>query len=273
MTNIESYSNGIFEKIKHITEDGAEYWYASELQDALGYDSWKVFKEVLSESKIAAENSGYDSRENFINVRNKIKIGSEDEIEVEDIILTRYASYLIVQNADPRKELVALGQSYFAVKTREKELGEVFQELTEEQKRISIREELKKHNKSLAQAARMAGIETSEDYSEFQNKGYEGLYDGMSARDIHESKGLKSNEKILDYMGSTELAANLFRATQTDEKLRREKISGKYYANQAHYDVGKKVRETIRELGGIMPERLPTPEKSIGEIQKKIKES
>lgn len=269
MANIENYSEKTFEEIKHVTENGVEFWYASELQDVLGYDSWKFFNEVIEESKISAENSGYDSRDNFINVRNRIKIGSNDEIEIEDIMLTRYASYIIVQNADPRKEMVALGQSYFAVKTREKELGEVFEELTEEQKRLSIREELKKHNKSLARAARMAGIESSQDYSEFQNKGYEGLYDGLSARDIHEKKGLDNNEKILDHMGSTELAANLFRATQTDEKLRREDIKGKYKANQTHYEVGKKVRATIKELGGIMPENLPTPEMSIEEIKKK----
>ena len=171
-------------------------------------------------------------------------------------------------NGDPQKEIIALGQSYFAVKTRQQELIENYDELSEDQKRLAIRSEMIEHNKSLAEAAQNAGVETPLDYAVFQNKGYQGLYGGLGMKEIHARKGLKKSQKILDHMGSTELAANLFRATQTDEKLRREKIKGKALANQTHYEVGRKVRETIRELGGTMPEDLPTPQKSIKQIAK-----
>ncbi len=171
-------------------------------------------------------------------------------------------------NGDSSKKIIALGQTYFAVKTRQQELIENFDDLTEDKKRLAIRNEMTAHNKSLAEAAQMAGIETARDYAIFQNKGYQGLYGGLGAKEIHERKGLKKSQKILDHMGSTELAANLFRATQTDEKLRRENIVGKTVANQTHYEVGKKVRQTISELGGTMPEDLPTPSKSIQQIEK-----
>jgi DNA-damage-inducible protein D len=199
-----------------------------------------------------------------------VELGSGAQRQIEDIMLSRYACYLIVQNADPRKEVIALGQSYFAVKTREKEIDEEFEQLTEEQKRVSIRNELKNHNKSLPEAAQLSGVETQQDYAIFQNKGYQGLYGGLGQKEIHVKKGLKKSQKILDYMGSTELAANLFRATQTDEKLRRENIKGKENANNIHFEVGKKVRQTIKELGGTMPEDLPTPNKSVKKIESEM---
>ena len=190
--------------------------------------------------------------------------------EIEDFALSRYACYLIVMNGDPRKEIIAIGQTYFAVKTRQQELIENYEELSEDQKRLAIRNEMKRHNIALADAAHDAGVIEQKDYAIFQNKGYQGLYGGLGVKEIHARKGLKKSEKILDHMGSTELAANLFRATQTEEKLRRENIQGKAAANQAHYDVGRKVRQTIQELGGTMPEDLPTPEKSVKQIEREV---
>ena len=200
-----------------------------------------------------------------------VNIGSGAEREVDDIELSRYACYLIVQNGDPRKKVIALGQSYFAIKTRQQELIENYDSLSEDSKRLAIRNEMKAHNKSLAEAAKQAGVTEPVDYAIFQNKGYQGLYGGLTKNDIHRRKGLKKSQDILDHMGSTELAANLFRATQTDEKLRNENIVGKEAANRTHYEVGKKVRETIKDLGGTMPENLPTPNKSIKQIEREQK--
>ena len=202
-----------------------------------------------------------------------VNIGSGAERELEDMELSRYACYLIVQNSDPRKKVIALGQSYFAVKTRQQELIDNFDKLNEDAKRLAIRHEMIEHNKMLVAAAKEAGVETTKDYAIFQNYGYKGLYGGLGAREIHARKGLKENQKILDHMGYEELAANLFRATQTEAKLRRENIQGKDNANQAHYTVGKEVRSTIERLGGTMPEDLPTPEKSIQQIEREIKKN
>lgn len=271
MSNIEKYSHKIFEDIKHITEDGIEFWYGRELQMVLEYKKWDNFKTVIEKSKISCNNSNINVQDHFADVRNMVQLGSGAQREIEDIMLSRYACYLIVQNADPRKEVVALGQTYFAVKTREREIEEDFSELLEDEKRLTIRNELKNHNKSLAEAAKMAGIEKPVEYAIFQNKGYQGLYGGLNKAQIHKKKRLDKNQQILDHMGSTELAANLFRATQTDEKLRREQIKGKEKANQTHYEVGAKVRQTIKELGGTMPEDLPTPEKSVKQIEKENK--
>lgn len=258
----------IFEDIKHSFEDGTEYWYARELQTVLEYSDWRNFTNVIDKARIACENSGIPLEDHFVDVTKMVDIGSGAERKVNDIQLSRYACYLIMQNGDPRKEVIAIGQTYFAVKTRQQEIIENYDILTENQKRLAIRNEIIAHNKALAEAARQAGITEPMEYAVFQNWGYKGLYGGMDMRAIHKHKGLKKSQKILDHMGSTELAANLFRATQTEEKLRREQVQGKTEANRTHYEVGKKVRETIQELGGTMPEDLPTPEKSIKQIER-----
>lgn len=268
MYDIEKYSEQTFEDIKHINEYGEEFWYARELQSVLEYAKWENFSNVISKAKEACANSGFSVKDHFPDVRKMVEIGSGAGRKIDDIMLSRYACYLIVMNGDPKKEVIAVGQTYFAVKTRQQEMIENYDELTEDQKRLAIRNEMIAHNKSLAEAAQIAGVIDAKDYAIFQNKGYQGLYGGLGAKEIHARKGLKKNQKILDHMGSTELAANLFRATQTDEKLRRENIKGKENANRTHYEVGAKVRQTIKELGGTMPEDLPTPSKSIQQIEK-----
>lgn len=275
--DLTKYSEQVFEDIKHINEYGQEFWYARELQAVLEYTEWRNFYKIIDKAKNACEYSRNEVSDHFVDVNKMVEIGSGAGREIQDIILSRYACYLIVMNGDPRKEVIALGQTYFAVKTRQQELIEDYDQLSEEQKRLAIRNEMIEHNKSLAEAARMAGITEQRDYAKFQNMGYKGLYGGLGAKEIHERKGLKKSQKILDYMGSTELAANLFRATQTEEKLRRENIQGIPEANKTHYEIGKKVRQTIKELGGTMPEDLPTPNKSISQIEreqtKRLKEA
>lgn len=268
MSELITYSEETFESIKHYTEDGEEFWFARELQFVLEYSQWRRFSEAIERAKLACKNSGFEIEEHFADVGKSSPMPNGGYREIEDIMLSRYACYLIVMNGDPRKDIISIGQTYFAVKTRQQELIENYGELTEDQKRLAIRNEMIAHNKSLAEAAQMAGVIDPRDYAVFQNKGYQGLYGGLGAKEIHQRKGLKKSQKILDHMGSTELAANLFRATQTDEKLRRDQIKGKDAANQTHYEVGKKVRQTIAELGGTMPEDLPTPEKSIKQIEK-----
>ena len=263
-----SYTETLFESIKHINEYGNEFWYARELQKALEYNQWRRFEEVIERAKNACKNSGNIISEHFANVGKSSPMPNGGERIIDDYALSRYACYLIVQNGDSRKKVIALGQTYFAVKTRQQELIENFDDLSEDKKRLAIRNEMKTHNKSLAEAAKMAGVSEPRDYAIFQNKGYQGLYGGLGRKEIHARKGLKKSQDILDYMGSTELAANLFRATQTDEKLRKENIIGKEAANQTHYEVGKKVRQTIKELGGTMPEDLPTPSKGINQIER-----
>lgn len=268
--NEHEYGESLFESIKHINEYGQEFWYARELQVALEYTKWENFKKVIEKAILACQNSDNLIPDHFAEVRKIVEAGVTSK-PIEDYELSRYACYLIVQNGDPRKKIIALGQTYFAVKTRQQELLEEYDSLNDDQKRLAIRQEMKEHNKSLADAAHDAGVVEPKDYAIFQNKGYQGLYGGLSRKDIHERKGLKKSQDILDHMGHEELAANLFRATQTEAKLRRENIQGKAQANQAHYDVGKKVRETIADLGGTMPEDLPTPTKSIKQIEKEQK--
>lgn len=265
---IERYSEEIFENIKHVNEYEQEFWYARELQEVLDYSQWRRFKDVIEKAMDSCEASGNMIEDHFANVGKMVSIGSSAEREVEDFMLTRYACYLIVMNGNPRKEVIALGQTYFAVKTRQQELIDDYEQLSEDQKRLAIRNEIREHNKSLAEAAKNAGVVEPKDYAVFQNRGYQGLYGGLGAKEIHVRKGLKKSQQILDHMGSTELAANLFRATQTDEKLRRDQVVGKREAGDVHFQVGQKVRQTIKELGGTMPEDLPTPQKSIKQIER-----
>ena len=268
MSELVKYSEQTFESIKHINEYGEEYWLARELQPVLEYVQWRNFAEAVERAKLACKNSGFSIEDHFADVSKTIEMPKGAHKDIPDYMLSRYACYLIVMNGDPRKEVIAIGQTYFAVKTRQQELIDNYEQLSEDQKRLAIRNEMIAHNKSLAEAAQMAGIEDPRDYAIFQNKGYQGLYGGLGAKEIHARKGLKKSQKILDHMGSTELAANLFRATQTDEKLRRENIQGKQAAYDTHYQVGKKGRQTIKELGGTMPEDLPTPQKSIAQIER-----
>lgn len=271
MTDIQQYNEKIFEKIKHINAYDQEFWYGRELAEILEYTKWGNFKRVVAKAKISCENSDFNILDHFADVGKMVTLGSGSQRSIDDMMLSRYACYLIVQNADSRKKVVALGQTYFAQKTREQELSENFEQLTEDRKRLAIRNELKEHNKRLSDAAKDAGVESNIEYAIFQNHGYMGLYGGLKAKDIHDRKGLKKSQHILDHMGSTELAANLFRATQTEDKLRRDNVKGKKNANNTHYEVGAKVRKTIEELGGTMPEDLPTPDKSVKTIEKEEK--
>lgn len=262
------HGESLFNSLKHVNEHGEEYWSARELMPIFEYKQWRQFKDVIGKAKEACEASNNKPSDHFADTRKMVELGSGAERGIEDYHLSRYACYLIAMNGDPRKETIALAQTYFAVKTRQQELIENYDELDEDTKRLAIRQELKTHNKYLADAAHDAGINTGVDYAVFQNHGYKGLYGGLTAQDIHKRKGLKKSQHILDHMGHEELAANLFRATQTEAKLRREKIQGKEAANNAHYEVGSKVRQTIADLGGTMPENLPTPEKSIKQLEK-----
>jgi DNA-damage-inducible protein D len=261
----------VFEQIKETDENGNEFWGARKLSKVLEYTDFRNFLAVINKAKEACKNSGQPVENHLVDFNEMVSIGSGAERKMESVKLSRYACYLIVQNADPAKEIVALGQTYFAVQTRLQEIQQMqaYQQLkTEEEKRMFLRKEMYEHNRHLAEAAKSAGVIDSIDYAIFQNHGYMGLYGGLDAKGIHKRKGLKKNENTLDHMGSAELAANLFRATQTEEKLKRDNIKGKQKANQTHLEVGKKVRKTIREIGGTMPENLPVAG-SIKKIDKK----
>jgi len=267
----EKLTRNPFESIKKINQYGQEYWSARDLMSLIGYSEYRFFKNVIEKAIESCENSNISSSDHFEHVHDMVEIGSKAKRKVENYQLSRYACYLIIQNADPSKELVALGQTYFAVQTRKQELHEDFENLTEDEKRLQLRNEMKKHNAHLADAAKNAGVMEPIDYAIFQNHGYKGLYGGLTASDIKQNKNLKKSQDILDHMGSEELAANLFRATQTEAKLRRENIQGKTNANITHFEVGRKVRKTIEELGGTMPENLPSPTKSIKQLENKSK--
>jgi DNA-damage-inducible protein D len=260
-----------FEDIRQVDEQGKEFWYARQLARVLEYNDFRNFLSAIEKAKKSCEMSGNAVSDHLVEANEVVELGSGAQKSYSSFKLSRYACYLVVQNADPSKEIVALGQTYFALQTRLQEINRMAQynNLTsEEERRLFLRKDLKDHNVQLADAAKDAGVIEPKDYGVFQNHGYKGLYGGLGAEDIKKRKGLRKNEQILDHMGSAELAANLFRATQTEEKLRREQIKGKAKANQTHYEVGAKVRKTIAELGGTMPEHLPTVE-SIKKIAQK----
>lgn len=266
---IAQQHHATFEEIRQFDADGNEFWSARDLAPLLEYQDWRNFMQVVDKAKLACRQSGNQVSDHFADVSKMVEIGSGAQREVEDVQLSRYACYLIVQNGDPSKPVIAHGQTYFALQTRRQELEDdrKFSQLSEDDKRLAIRNELAAHNKYLAAAAKEAGVDSPLDYAIFQDHGYKGLYGGLGNKEIHARKGLKKSQKILDHMGSTELAANLFRATQTEEKLRRDQVQGKTQANKTHFEVGRKVRQTIQELGGTMPENLPKPDTSIQQIE------
>ncbi len=277
MNDVEIKPVNSFESIKRIDPSGGEYWSGRDMAKTLQYNDWRNFAAVIQKAIKSCQTAGITTENHFDETTEMVQVGSGAIREVDNYYLSRYACYLIIQNADPTKDVVAAGQTYFAVQTRKQEIAEdQLSQMDEDQKRLMLREEMKVHNKNLASAAKNAGVIRPLDYAIFQDHGYRGLYGGLGMKDIHSHKGLKKSQQILDHMGSTELAANLFRATQTEEKLRRDKITHKTAANKAHLEVGQKVRQTIMELGGTMPEQLPVAEciKKVGrKAQKAIKES
>ena len=265
MNEVDTNSK-IFEGIKHIDEEGKEYWLARELQAALGYHQWRSINEMIQRAKSACQESKNNVDDHFAFYRKMVDIGSNTKRKVIDYKLSRYACYLIVMNGNPKKEIIALAQTYFAIQTRRQELNDIeYSKLSEDEKRFYQRDLTKKGNYSLNQAAKNAGVK---DFAEFHNYGYRGLYGGETANDIAKRKGLRYREDILDNMGSEELADNLFRIVHTEAKIKNDNIKGETNANLVHYEVGKKVRDTIKEIGGTMPEDLPTPDKSLKELEK-----
>ncbi len=256
-----------FENIKQIREDGSEFWSARDLASALDYNKWENFSKVINRAMIACENSGHAIAYDFPEVRKIVEAGVTKK-PILDYELSRYACYLIVQNGDPRKEVIAWGQTYFAIQTYRQEVADHFNELSEDNRRLVVRGDIKQWNQMLAETAHKAGVITNEEFAIFQNAGYMGLYGGLDVDDIHTKKGLEVGQKILDYMGSTELIANLFRISQTEEKLRKDEVDNAKTATSVHYSVGREVRTAIEKIGGTVPEDLPTPEKSIQQIEK-----
>lgn len=277
MADLKAKEYKLFEQIKYKTNDGVEFWYARELAPALAYSEWRNFSKVIDKALLACKNSGFKIHDHFVEVNKMVSLGSGSERKVKDYQLSRYACYLVVQNGDPRKEPIALGRTYFAIQTCRQEIADVFNQLDEDSKLLVIGGDIISWNSLLANAAHRAGITEQREYAEFQNAGYMGLYGGLRVADIHARKGLAENERILDHVGSVEFAANLFRITQTEAKMRREQPQGLEQSSGIHHAVGKEVRDTIERMGGNMPEDLPTPDKSIAEIGreqlKKLKES
>lgn len=265
-----------FEDAARLDDDGVEYWTARDMQRLLDYSDYRNFLNIVDKAKDACVISGHAAADHFVDVTDMIEIGKGAAREVDDIRITRYGCYLVAQNGDPRKRPVAFAQTYFAIQTRRQEIADddlaAYTPLSEDQKRLLLRDEIKGHNKNLASAAKNAGVVQPLDFAIFQTHGYKGLYGGLDRLGIQRKKGLRAKQNILDYMGSTELAANLFRATQTEEKLRRENTKGKDAANATHYEVGRKVRETIRDIGGTMPENLE-PAEDITKVERRIKKA
>jgi len=283
MSNLIAKEYQGFEQIKHIDELGNEYWFARELATVLGYVQWRNFSKVLDRAMLACRNSGFSITDQFAEVSKLIEMPSKprknEEIgfaevsktkmkSIIDYKLSRYACYLIVQNGDPRKEIIAIGQTYFAIQTRRQEVADYFNQLDEDNKRLVIRGDVKQWNQMLAEAAHNAGVITEEEFAHFQNAGYMGLYGGETVQDIHQRKRLQPKQKILDYMNSQELIANLFRISLAEEKIRMQQVQGVTATSITHNKVGQEVRRTIERVGGVLPENQPTPDKSIDEVQK-----
>jgi len=268
------------EQIKHIDETENEYWFARELALVLEYVEWRNFSKVIDRAMLACQNSGFNLAEHFVEVNKTIempiklrKIGfvEVNKTKTKSVIdykLSRYACYLIVQNGDPRKEIIAIGQTYFAIQTRRQEVADYFNQLDEDNKRLVVRGDIKQWNQMLAETAHNAGVITDEEFAEFQNAGYMGLYGGETVQDIHSRKCLSPKQKILDFMNSQELIANLFRISLAEEKIRKEQIQGSDVVTETHNQVGQEVRRTIKRVGGVLPEDQPTPNKSIEDVQK-----
>lgn len=260
-----------FETIRLESEAGVEYWSARDLAKVLGYTKWDKFLNAIQRAEVACENSGQDVADHFQEATKVVSLGKGAKREVEDVHMSRYGCYLLVQNADPTKAAVAMGQTYFAVQTRRQEqtdIAEALSGMSEDQRRLYLRGEITIYNRRLADAAQQAGVLESRDFAIFNDHGYRGLYGGLGTRDIHRRKGLKTSQHILDHMGAEEMGANIFRITQTEAKLRLEDVQGKQAANQTHFEVGRKVRQTIRELGTALPEDLPVPQKSVKQLQR-----
>ena len=261
-------NQNIFESIKHIDEEGREYWSARELQKVLEYNEWRNFKLVINKSIESCKNSKQDISHHFVSVNKMVDIGSNTKRKIKDYKLSRYACYIIAQNADSRKEVVSLAQTYFAIQTRRQELSEIeYDNMSEIEKRLYNRNLTKRGNYRLNQAAKYAGVKN---FDRFHNAGYRGLYNGETADDIAKRKNLRYREDILDNMGSSELIMNMFRIDQTNQKLKRDNINGENKATNTHYEVGREVRETVKRLGGTMPEDLPLPNKSLKQVEKDI---
>jgi DNA-damage-inducible protein D len=283
MSNLAAREYQGFEQIKHTNDAGNEFWFARELAPVLEYVQWRNFSKVLDKAMLACRNSGFGIDDHFIEVAKSVEMPSKQKKndagifgfaevgktkKIVDYKLSRYACYLIVQNGDPRKEIIAIGQTYFAIQTRRQEVADYFNRLDEDNKRLVIRGDIKQWNQMLAEAAHNAGVISDEEFAQFQNAGYMGLYGGETVQDIHRRKKLSSKQKILDFMNSQELIANLFRISLAEEKIRKEQIQGADNAAAAHNRVGQEVRKTIERVGGILPENQPTPAKSIEDVQK-----